>query len=189
MSLMLNSLALLTSSPIPESMTYHEMLGTPYEPNPFIVNPRQLKDQFRAAQALVHPDRWVGKPEEHRAIAAAMSARVNEAVSHLSHPLRRAEYILARSGFGGEETDKLEDMDLLMEVMEAREGLANAESEEEVARIQSENQGKIEGTLREIERLVGSKDWESLRVAAVKLKYLQGIDSAAAAWPASVHDH
>lgn len=44
-------------------MTYHEMLGTPYQPNPFTVNPRQLKDQFRAAQAVVHPDRWVGKPE------------------------------------------------------------------------------------------------------------------------------
>lgn len=50
-------------APIPESMTYHEMLGTSYEPNPFVVDPRQIKDQFRAAQAVVHPDRWVGKPE------------------------------------------------------------------------------------------------------------------------------
>ena len=135
-----------------------------------------------------------------------MSARVNEALHHLSNPLRRAEYILACEGLGGKETDKLEDMELLMEVMEAREGLASAESEEEVARIRSENQGacaslsrlhypltssldKIEETLEEIERLVGSKDWEALHVAAVKLKYLQGIESAAAAWPASIHDH
>ena len=50
-------------APIPESMTYYEMLGTPYEPNPFVVDPRHLKDQFRAAQAVVHPDRWVGKQE------------------------------------------------------------------------------------------------------------------------------
>ncbi|KAI1797889.1 Co-chaperone Hsc20 [Ganoderma leucocontextum] len=176
-------------APIPESMTYHEILGTPYEPNPFVVDPRQLKDQFRAAQAVVHPDRWVRKPEEHQAIAGAMSARVNEALHHLSNPLRRAEYILACEGLGREETDKLEDMDLLMEVMEAREGLASAESEEDVTRIQSENQGKIEESLEEIEQLVGSKDWEGLRAAAVKLKYLQGIESAAAAWPASVHDH
>ena len=139
-------------------------------------------------------------------IAAAMSARVNEALYHLSNPLRRAEYILVHEGFGREETDKLEDMELLMEVMEAREGLASAESEEEVAMIRSENQGafasllrmhhpltsflgKIEETLQEIEQLVGSKDWSGLRVAAIKLKYLQGIESAAAAWPASVHDH
>ena len=58
-------------TPIPESMTYHEMLGTPYEPNPFVVDVRQLKDQFRAVQAIVHPDRWVGKPP----VCARLNAR------------------------------------------------------------------------------------------------------------------
>lgn len=70
-----------------------------------------------------------------------MSSRVNEALHKLANPLRRAEYILAVEGFAGEETDKLEDMDLLMEVMEAREGLSNAQSAEEVAEIRGENEG------------------------------------------------
>ena len=136
-----------------------------------------------------------------------MSSRINEALHQLSNPLKRAEYILAREGYAGGETDKLEDMDLLMEVMEAREGLASADSQEEVEEIRSQNQGargrsarslcfaliaptaKIEETLKEIEQLVAEKDWESLRTAAVKLKYLQGIESAAAAWPAIAHDH
>lgn len=43
-------------------MTYHEMLGTPYEPNPFVVDVSQLKQQLRAVQAVVHPDRWVSRP-------------------------------------------------------------------------------------------------------------------------------
>ena len=43
--------------------------------------------------------------------------------------------------------------------------------------------------MREIVVIVENKDWETLRKAAVKLKYLQGIESAAATWPASVHDH
>ncbi|TBU35251.1 hypothetical protein BD311DRAFT_709602 [Dichomitus squalens] len=176
-------------TPMPESMTYHEMLGTPYEPNPFVVDLRQLKNQFRTVQGIVHPDRWVGKPPEHQAIASAMSSRINEALHRLSDPLRRAEYILAREGLAGEETDKLEDMDLLMEVMEAREGLASAESQEEVEEIRSQNQAKIEEVLKEIEDLVAEKNWDALRTAAVKLKYLQGIQSAAAAWPAVVHDH
>lgn len=47
----------------------------------------------------------------------------------------------------------------------------------------------MQETLQEIEQLVGAKDWEALRTAAIKLKYLQGIESAAAAWPAVVHDH
>ena len=47
---------------------------------------------------------------------------------------------------------------------------------------------KIAETVEEIEKIVGEKDWEALRTAAVKLKYLQGIESAAAAWPAHVLD-
>lgn len=70
-----------------------------------------------------------------------MSSRVNEALHQLSSPLRRAEYILAKEGYAGEETDKLEDMELLMEIMEAREGLASADSPDEVAQIRQENDG------------------------------------------------
>lgn len=74
-------------------------------------------------------------------MAAAMSSRINEALHRLSDPLRRAEYILAQEGFAGEETDKLDDMALLMDVMEAREGLASAECPEKVAEIRAANQG------------------------------------------------
>ena len=70
-----------------------------------------------------------------------MSSRVNEALHQLSDPLRRTEYILSREGYGGAETDKLEDMDLLMEVMESREGLASAETQSEVEEIRLHNQG------------------------------------------------
>lgn len=79
--------------------------------------------------------------QDQQAIAAAMSSRVNEALHRLSSPLRRAEYILACEGHAGEETDKLDDMELLMEVMEAREGLANAQSPEDVAEIREQNDG------------------------------------------------
>ncbi|KAI0756981.1 Co-chaperone Hsc20 [Daedaleopsis nitida] len=176
-------------APIPESMTLHEMLGVSYEPNPFIVDVAALKNQFRAVQAVVHPDRWVAKPQDQQAVAAAMSSRVNEALHRLSSPLRRAEYILAQEGLAGEETDKLDDMELLMEVMEAREGLANAQSADEVGEIRAENDARIQETIQEIEESVGAKNWEKLRIAAVRLKYLQGIESAAAAWPDVVHDN
>lgn len=48
---------------------------------------------------------------------------------------------------------------------------------------------KIKESIQEIEKLVADKDWPGLRTAAIRLKYLQGIESAAAAWPASAHDH
>ena len=50
-------------TPIPESMTYHEMLGASYDPNPFVLDVSELKSQFRKVQAVVHPDRWVARPQ------------------------------------------------------------------------------------------------------------------------------
>ena len=70
-----------------------------------------------------------------------MSARINNALHHLSHPLRRVEYILEREGHGREETDSVDDPALLMQIMEAREQLASAESAEEAEEIRSENLG------------------------------------------------
>ena len=43
-------------------------------------------------------------------------------------------------------------------------------------------------TIDEITRLVGEKDWDALRKAAVKLKYLESVMSTAAAWQTLVHN-
>lgn len=170
-------------------MSYHEMMGTPYEPNPFIVNNAQLKKRLRDLQTVIHPDRWVGKRPEQQDAAAVMSARINEALHRLSNPLRRVEYILEREGFAGEETDKLEDPELLMDILELREEVENAESQEEVELVRKQNGKKLDETIQEIEKLVGQKDWPAVKTAAIKLKYLQGIDNAAAAWPNVFSDH
>ncbi|KAI0825125.1 Co-chaperone Hsc20 [Trametes gibbosa] len=175
--------------PIPQSMTYHEMLGTPYEPNPFLVNVPQLKMQLRAVQTVVHPDRWVSRPSDQQAIAAAMSSRVNEALYRLTDPLRRVEYILAREGHASEETDSIDDAELLMAVMEAREALDCAKSAEDVAKITAETDVKVQEVLEEIKQLVAAKNWPALRKATVKLRYLRRIEVAAAAWPEVISDH
>jgi hypothetical protein len=41
------------------------------------------------------------------------------------------------------ETDSLDDPELIMEIMEAREGLESAESREDADRIRAENQGML----------------------------------------------
>ncbi|KAH9950340.1 Co-chaperone Hsc20 [Amylocystis lapponica] len=176
-------------STIPSSMSYHEMLGSQYEPNPFLVDNLELKNRFRDLQSVIHPDRWVGTSEGQQTAAAIMSARINEALYSLTHPLRRIEYILEREGHGRLETDSVDDPELLMEIMDARETLAAAESSEEAEEVRSENAEKLKEISTEIESLVAAKDWPAVRVAAVKLKYLYGIDFAAASWPDQVHDH
>lgn len=46
---------------LPPNVTHHEIFGLPYEPNPFIVDLSALKQRFRQAQAVCHPDTWTSK--------------------------------------------------------------------------------------------------------------------------------
>jgi molecular chaperone HscB len=62
----------------------------------------------------------------------------------LLSPLKRAEYLLSLQGINMEETDKLDGeteghAEFIMEVMEARSALEEADSEEEMTRIRQEN--------------------------------------------------
>lgn len=65
---------------------------------------------------------------------------MNTAYQVLLNPMSRVQYILSQQGVEVlEETDQLDDKELIMEVMEAREELEEAESEEAVAEIRSRN--------------------------------------------------
>lgn len=64
---------------------------------------------------------------------------MNNANRTLADPLQRAQYILTRQGVPAQGEDTLEDPELLMEVMELREEIENAESQEDVDRVKEEN--------------------------------------------------
>ena len=48
---------------VQDSITHHELLGQPYEPNPFVVDTGDLKRRFLEAQRLCHPDGWATRSE------------------------------------------------------------------------------------------------------------------------------
>lgn len=70
-----------------------------------------------------------------------MSETVNTINSHLSDPFLRAAYILTREGVASDSESILDDPTVVMEVMEAREALEEAQTEEEVEDIRSQNRG------------------------------------------------
>ena len=45
----------------PSKTTYYDIMGLSYSPNPFEVDPAQLKGRFRDLQRVIHPDKWSGK--------------------------------------------------------------------------------------------------------------------------------
>ncbi|KAJ6519822.1 hypothetical protein C8R45DRAFT_952828 [Mycena sanguinolenta] len=167
-------------SPIPASTAFHDIFALPSHPNPFVVDTVLLKRRFREAQAACHPDSWASKGQHKQDIAQSLSSRVNEAYNSLLHPLRRAEYILEQNGLPMSENDKLDDLEFITEIMEARENIEEAADQDELAHIVDENTAKIKETVEMLERTVGEQKWADVKETAVRLKYLEGIEAAGA---------
>lgn len=70
-----------------------------------------------------------------------MSSRVNKAYKTLLNPYTRAEYLLQQEGLEIGESDNVQDKELIMEILELREALEEAEDQEAVDEIRAENAG------------------------------------------------
>ena len=139
-------------------------------------------------------------------VARDLSGVVNKAYNTLLSPLPRAQYILRNYGLDVSETDQVEDPELLMEILESREALEEAQAQSDVDSIREENAGahrlrypvipvfmqwiaRVVAVVSEIEEHIGARNWEAAHKAAVKLKYLEGIEQAAKSWPSAPFDH
>ncbi|KAI0348061.1 Co-chaperone Hsc20 [Trametopsis cervina] len=177
-----------TITPLDAKMSYYEIMDIP-DDKPFSIDTAALKKNFRHVQRVIHPDKWSSKGPDAQLLAAEMSSAVNKAYKTLLDPVSRIGYVLANVGIEVGETEELADKELLVEIMEAREALEEAEDQADVDEIRTENADRIKEVIEQIETLVESENWEVAKTHAIKLKYLQGIDAAAEAWPNSSHDH
>lgn len=141
-----------------------------------------LKKRFRQAQSVCHPDSWASKNPDKVGVAQSLSARVNHAYQTLLNPLPRIEYILETHGVHLAETDKAEDLGFMMEIMEAREAIDEAEEAGEVEAILEQNSAEISQTIKELENLVKEEGWAAAKSGAIRLRYLLGIEKAAKKW-------
>ena len=132
-------------SPISSNISHHALFGLPYEPNPFSIHLPTLKQRFRQAQAVCHPDTWATRnpvchsktpthvyshQKSQQGLAHTLSSRLNEAYQCLSRPLSRAEYILERNGVPTTESDSLEGAPFMLKIMDAREAIDEATPED-----------------------------------------------------------
>ena len=79
--------------------------------------------------------------QEIQEIAAELSSVVNKAYGTLLNPFTRAEYIMQLEDVHIGESESLDDQELIMEIMDAREELDSVENREDADRIQVENEG------------------------------------------------
>ncbi|POW14255.1 hypothetical protein PSTT_03106, partial [Puccinia striiformis] len=125
----------------------------------------QLKKSYHLWQQIVHPDFSINqKPTQNEnsndySIEKSIgymkdwSVLINRAKSVLTDDLKRAEYLMELHGTVdlSEESDSLDDTDLLMEIMEARELLEDAQTAQEVESIKKSNTQSIQNVLDELD--------------------------------------
>ncbi|KAK2461913.1 hypothetical protein APHAL10511_006376 [Amanita phalloides] len=171
-----------TISALPSDVTHHQLFGLPYEPNPFSVSVPLLRKRFLLAQTICHPDAWSCKGPHKQDVAQALSARLNGAYQNLLNPLSRAEYILELNQLPMSEADQVNDMAFMSHIMDAREMIEESENKDEIMTLAEDNDARIKGTVAEIERLAGERDWIGVKEAAIRLRYLEGVRRAVNAW-------
>ena len=148
---------------------------------PFSIDLNALKREFLQLQAKAHPDLH---PQEHKKRAEATSARINEAYKTLQSPLLRAQYLLSQRGIetAEDETAKVDDPELLMEVLEAREQIEEAESEEDLVGMKDENDARIQESIKTLEQAFAEDSVELAKSETVKLRYWMNISESIANW-------
>lgn len=149
-ALPLNSLSCTSCStlqPLPSELNAYELLGLEEDQignNGWDVDVNELKSIWRKRMALSHPDRMGSKDEKEQQIAAQQSAMINKAYETLREPLQRAHLLLEKfQSSVPSEAESLEDPEVLMEVMELREELEEASTEDEAAQVRARNRGKL----------------------------------------------
>ncbi|KAJ4402964.1 molecular chaperone [Didymella pomorum] len=154
--------------------------GAPPE-GPFSIDLNALKREFLQLQAKAHPDLH---PQEDKKRAEATSARINEAYKTLQSPLHRAQYLLSQRGIetAEDETAKVDDPELLMEVLEAREQIEEAESEEDLVGMKDENEVRIQESIKALEQAFAADDVETAKSETVKLRYWMNINESIQNW-------
>jgi molecular chaperone HscB len=165
---------------------HFQVLGV--EPR-FGLDVADLERRYKELTKVLHPDRFARADERARRASLQRSIQLNEAWRTLKEPVRRAEYLLSLAGFevGGEDGTSRSDGEgnrerlpvaagLLMEVMELREGLAEARASKDHARVAAlatEVRDRREGALEDVatEFEAPSRALESIAGHLVAIRY------------------
>ena len=102
-------------------------------PRRYDVDKAALDRRYRELQQALHPDKHAGAAASARALTLRKAIEVNEAYRVLRDDQKRGEALLA--ALGGKVSDQAADPELLMEMMELRESLAEARADKDAAKV------------------------------------------------------
>lgn len=160
--------------------------------DPFFINEKQLRKEYRTLQSSNHPD------VSSDTIA---SLNINQAFTHLRNPyLRLAHLIKLLHGIditddavsksmiakfqNASDSNAMAYKSMLLQVMEAHEQLEFAEKEQELDELEDENNDRIKQAEEKIELELEKEpiNWDELITDAIKLKYWVNIQNGIKDW-------
>ena len=137
------------------------------------LEPASLDRAYFALQRQWHPDRFANRPPDERARASAEAAALNDAYRTLKDPLSRAVYLAELKGVALPGDGKtIDDPDLLMEAMETREALHEADTVEAIDALAAKARDDIRVSLSGLGSLLLRDDKPAIRKALLRLRYL-----------------
>ena len=127
----------------------------------------ELDQRWKTLQRQVHPDRFVAQGAAAQRVAMQWSVRINEAYQRLKDPLKRAAYLCELGGVPVEaHSNTAMPADFLMQQMEWREALDDAEDAGALQALECEVQQASSDALQEVTAAIDTQQ-DMLAAAAL----------------------
>lgn len=141
----------------------------------FRVDGAEVDRKYFDLQRRLHPDRFATRTPRERALSQQQATSLNAAYEVVKDPLRRADCLLklASDEVLAEGCNLVNDPDLLMEAMERREALAEAETPGDVDSIIRATRNDIARCVEELAVAFSAPDLLTAGRLTTRLKYLQ----------------
>jgi molecular chaperone HscB len=149
-----------------------ELFGLPRR---FAQERAQIDARWKALQSEVHPDRFTTEGTASQRVAMQWAVRVNDAYQRLKDPLRRAAYLCELAGAPIDaKTDTAMPADFLLQQMQWREALQDAESTSAVETLAAQMAEQREQRMRRLQQLLDERN--DARTAASEVRALMFIE-------------
>lgn len=141
------------------------------------VDVKELEQIYRDLQKRLHPDKFSKAGPKEKELSEQQASLVNAAYHTLKTPLGRLRYLLQVLEEVPDVSEAtIQDPEMLMEVMEAREQVENTDDKEKLKTIQRENQAKFDDLYSQASKAYQEKNIEALMDLTNRMIYVAKVE-------------